>query len=197
VLSHDADLSRLTGAPQAVSDLKMAELREVSLGNDQSFASLAEALDAFPDARFNIDIKSDDAVAPAVEAILEANAIHRVLVTSFSERRRAVAVRSLPGVATSASARMFLPALLAGKAGLTPLVRLGLRSVDAVQVPERALRLNVTTERMLRRFHSAGVEVHVWTINDPAEMHRLLDLGVDGIVTDRADLAADVLASRA
>jgi glycerophosphoryl diester phosphodiesterase len=58
------------------------------------------------------------------------------------------------------------------------------------------LRLKVTTERMLRRFHAAGVEVHVWTINDPADMHRLLDLGVDGIVTDRADLAMSVLESR-
>jgi glycerophosphoryl diester phosphodiesterase len=193
VISHDRGLSRLTGRHVNVADLTVAELQDIDLGFGQTYCTLAEALDAFPDARFNIDIKSPDAVAPTVEAILEAGAIRRVLVTSFSERRRAAAVRSLPGVATSASGRLFLYSLFAAKASLTPLVRAGLRRVDAIQVPERALRVKVTTERMLRRFHAAGVEVHVWTINDPADMRRLLALGVDGIVTDRADLAMDIV----
>lgn len=193
VISHDADLSRVAGRDLRVSDLTMAELREIDLGFGQTYCSLAEALDGFPDARFNIDLKSADAVAPTVSAVLDANAVSRVLVTSFSERRRAAAVRALPGVATSASARLFLPALVAGKAGATPLLRAALRGVDAVQVPERALSLKVTSERMLRHFHSAGVEVHVWTVNDPTDMRRLLDLGVDGIVTDRADVAMGLL----
>ena len=196
VISHDADLTRLTGLKAKVGELTLAELREIDLGAGQSFCSLAEALDGFPDARFNIDIKADGAVAATVDAITDAGAIPRVLVTSFSERRRAVAVRSLPGVATSASARIFLPALVAGKTGATGLLRASLHKVDAVQVPERALRMKVTTERMLRQFHSAGVEVHVWTVNDPADMRRLLDLGVDGIVTDRSDLAMQLLENR-
>lgn len=193
VVSHDADLHRVAGRSSLVAEHSMAELREVDLGFGQGFCSLAEALDGLPDARFNIDIKSADAVAPTVSAILATGAVNRVLVTSFSERRRAAAVRALPGVATSASARVFLPALVAGKTGVTPLLRRGLRGVDAVQVPERALKLRVTTERMVRRFHSAGVEVHVWTINEPVEMARLLSIGVDGIVTDRADLAMEML----
>ncbi|HPU03974.1 MAG TPA: glycerophosphodiester phosphodiesterase family protein, partial [Rhodoglobus sp.] len=65
----------------------------------------------------------------------------------------------------------------------------------AVQVPERALGLSVTTERMIDRLHSAGVEVHIWTVNDPDRMRELLALGVDGIVTDRADLALEVVRS--
>jgi glycerophosphoryl diester phosphodiesterase len=75
-------------------------------------------------------------------------------------------------------------------------MRAALRGVQAVQIPERALGLNTVTPGRLRQYHAAGVEVHVWTINDVESMNRLLDLGVDGIVTDRADLAIDVVRSR-
>ncbi len=159
------------------------------MGEGQSFCSLAEALDAFPETFFNIDIKSADAVAPTVAAIRAGNATRRVLVTSFSDRRRRAAVRALPGVATSASARPFLTALLAAKVGLSPVVRRVLRSIDAVQVPLRTVGVAVISTRMIRAFHEAGVEVHAWTINDPALMRSLWAQGVDGIVTDRADLA--------
>ncbi len=118
-----------------------------------------------------------------------------MLVSSFDEGRRAAAIRGLPGVVSSASARRFAIALLAGKVGVSPIVQAALRGLVAVQVPERALGLRVTTDRMLARLHDAGVEVHVWTVNDPLRMRQLLDLGVDGIVTDRADLALQVVNS--
>ena len=197
VVSHDAGLARVAGIDRPVSAFTMQQLRETPLGYDQGFCSLAEALDAFPDARFNIDIKSADAVAPTVAAVLEARATDRVLVTSFSERRRRAAVRLLPGVATSASSSMFAAAFAAGSVRATPLLRRVLRDVDAVQVPETYSGVRIVTERMIRQLHSAKVEVHVWTVNDAPAMHRLLDLGVDGIVTDRADIALGVLTARA
>ena len=196
VVSHDPDLTRLAGIPSAVSDYTMAELRGIDLGFDQGFCSLAEALDAFPETRFNIDLKSADAVQPTVDAILAANAVGRVLVTSFSEVRRLAAVRQLPGVATSTGATRFAAALGAGKLALGPLLRRTLRDVDCVQVPMKYGPLAITTPPMIRRLHAAGVEVHVWTINDEPTMHALLDRGVDGLVTDRADLAMKVLESR-
>ncbi|MEO8710425.1 MAG: glycerophosphodiester phosphodiesterase family protein [Lacisediminihabitans sp.] len=196
VISHDSDLARLTDRQGLVSALTLAELRRIDLGHGQSFASLAEALDGFPEARFNIDVKSDDAVGPTVEAIRSAGATARVLVTSFSEARRSATVQQLPGVATSASASMFARALVSGKLGLSRAVRFALRNVDAVQIPERAVGLNAVTPRMLRFLHSAGVEVHIWTVNDVDAMIRLLDLGVDGLVTDRADLALHVIRAR-
>src|SRR5690606_16523546 len=98
-----------------------------------------------------IDIKSPDAVQPTVDAILSLGADDRVLVTSFAEKRRLAALQQLPGVVSSSSARRFVPALLAGKAGLSPVVRRALRGLVAVQVPERALGLRVTSERMIRR----------------------------------------------
>ena len=193
VVSHDADLSRVAGRKVRVNQLTMSELRRVDLGHGQGFCSLAEALDAFPGTMFNIDVKSPGAVAPTIAAIASASAIPRVLVSSFSERRRVDAIAGLPGVATSTSARRFVPALLAGKIGSGFALRRSLGGVVAVQVPERALGLRVTTARMIGQLHAAGVEMHVWTVNDPQRMRELLAMGVDGLVTDRADLALQIV----
>lgn len=196
VLSHDADLLRLAGRRVRVDQLRLAELARVDLGDGQTYCSLAEALDAFGEARFNIDIKSKDAVLPTVAAILSANATARVLVTSFSDARRIAAVRRLPGVATSASSRRFVAAIAAAKLGITPLLRRVLRDIDVVQAPEFLRGVLVVTRRTVRLLHAAGVEVHVWTVNDVSAMNRLLDRGVDGLVTDRPDLAIEVVSNR-
>jgi glycerophosphoryl diester phosphodiesterase len=196
VISHDPSLKRVAGLNARVSDLTMAELRAIDLGDGQFFCSLNDALDTFPETRFNIDIKSGDAVGPATAAILEARAKDRVLVTSFSEARRTAAVAVLPGVATSCGATRFARALAAAKLGSSGAVRSVLRDVDAVQVPTHYGLLSITSPTMIERLHAAGVEVHVWTINDPALMNSLLDAGVDGLVSDRADLALQVVAQR-
>lgn len=193
MIAHDADLNRVAGRPQRVGDLTVAELARLDLGGAQHMPTLAEALEAFPDARFNIDLKSADAVAPAIEAIRAGRAEERVLLTSFSERRRRAALAQLPGVATSASGPRFAAALLASVVHGGPVVRAALRGLHAVQIPTRAIGLDTVSPARIRAFHAAGVEVHVWTINDEAEMRRLLALGVDGIVTDRADLALAVV----
>ena len=192
-VAHDPDLKRVAGRSVSIAQLTMSELRRVDLCDGQGFCSLAEALDTFPETRFNIDVKAADAVPGTIAAITAAGAIDRVLVSSFSDRRRRAAVAGLAGVASSASARSFVAALLAGKVGAQALVDRALRGLVAVQVPERALGLAVTTERMIQQLHDAGVEIHVWTVNNPARMRQLLDLGVDGIVTDRADLALEVV----
>ena len=196
VISHDPDLTRLAGNASAVSDYRMSELGAIDLGGGQNFSSLAQALDAFPDTRFNIDIKSADAIAPTIAAIRAAKAVGRVLVTSFSEARRLAAVRELPGVATSTGARRFASALASATFARSAALASTLREIDCVQVPTHYGPLRITTPRIIRRLHLAGVEIHVWTINDAVTMHRLLDLGIDGLVTDRADIAIAVLAER-
>lgn len=196
IIAHDPGLDRVAHRRGRVAQHTAAELARVDLGAGQGFASLADALAAFPTARFNIDLKSADAVGPTVDAIRQLRAEHRVLLTSFSERRRAAALRLLPEVATSASGPRFARALLAARVGATPAVRSALRGVHAVQIPERALGIETTAPPLLRAFHAAGVEVHVWTVNDPATMRSLLDRGVDGLVTDRADLALEIVNER-
>lgn len=197
MISHDPDLTRLAGRRVRVGQLTAKELRGIDLGHGQSFCSLAEALDAFPDARFNIDIKSADAIAPTIATIREARAVDRVLIGSFSPERRLAVVRQLPGVATSISSRGAIAAVSAARTpGGLPALRRILRDVQAVQFPLSILRMPTMTPRTIAAFHAAGVEVHAWTINDEEAMNRLLDLGLDGLVTDRADLAMGVLATR-
>ena len=196
ILSHDPDLFRLTGRHVRIDQLTSAELARIDLGDGQNFATLAAALDAFPDARFNIDVKAAAAVVPTIEAVHKARAEHRVLIGSFSNARRLAVVRRLPGVVTSVSSRGAVLATWAGALGMPWLTRWALKGIQAVQLPERILGVRTTSHRVLGAFHSAGVEVHIWTINDPAVMNRLLDAGVDGIVSDRADVALGVLALR-
>ena len=193
MLSHDPGLRRLTGRDIPLRQLTAAQLRAIDLGQGQGYASLAEALHAFPQARFNIDVKSADAVTGTIRAVREADAQDRVLVTSFSDARRLAVVGQLTGVATSASARTFALAIAAARAGAGPVLRRVLRNIDAVQIPETRNGVRFVTSRTTRLFHAAGVEVHVWTVNAQADMRRLLDLGVDGLVTDRADLAVQLV----
>lgn len=196
VVSHDPTLERTAGLDVEVRSFLWSELRDVDLGDDQTIPRLDDVLRAFPDTRFNIDLKSDDVVEPAVHAVRSAGAVDRVLLTSFDEggRRRAAAL--LPGVATSACRSTVIRAIIASLLGSSALMRFVLRNVVALQVPLRHGPIKVLTPRMIRLVHKAGREVHVWTINDARVMHKLLDSGVDGIVTDRIDRALEVLRER-
>ncbi|NQX10293.1 glycerophosphodiester phosphodiesterase [Microbacteriaceae bacterium VKM Ac-2855] len=189
VLVHDAEIHDVDGRRIVVAETVWAELEHVDLGGGHGVPSLASALEAEASAPFNLDIKSSRAADPVVAAVLDAHAVGRVLITSFSERRRRSVVRRLDGVATSASAVPVLLALLAAKLGLTAVVRWVLRDVDALQIPERAAGIRTTGPRTLRALRVFGGEIHIWTINEPATMRRLLAAGVDGIVTDRTDSA--------
>lgn len=196
VVSHDPDLVRLTERKVLIEQLTIAELRRINLGTGQGFVSLAEALEAFPHARFNIDVKVENAAEATARAVRDARATHRVLITSFSERARAKTVSLLPGVATSPSARVFALAILAAKLRRYRTLRRVLRHYCAVQVPEQVRFLRIVSPRFIQDMHEAGVEVHVWTVNDEQDIARLLDWGVDGIVTDRTDIAAAIVARR-
>ena len=196
VLAHDPSLGRVAGRDVEVARLTMDELRSVDLGQGQAFASLEEALDAFPDLRFNIDVKAPGAVAPAVAAIERTRAASRVLLTSFSERRRLQLGVLVPQAVTSAGSRGVITTRLVSALRWPAAVGLARRGAAALQVPERVGRFRLVTAGFVEAVHRAGAEVHVWTVNDPADMARLLDLGVDGLVTDRADLAIPLIASR-
>lgn len=195
VISHDPDLARL-GRNVRIDQLTVTELKRVTLGSGQCVPSLAEVLDAFPEALFNIDVKSEAAVVPTAQAIVQAGATPRVLITSFSESRRRRTVDLLPGVATSASSAGVVKALLATALAPRDVLRRVLAGISAVQVPEKAGGVRIVTHRFVRAMHSIGVEVHVWTVNEFADMERLLSLGVDGLVTDRTDLAVEAISRR-
>ena len=172
-----------------VASLSLAELRTAL----PQVATLAEALAALPEARFNIDIKRADAVPPVGAAIAAASAAQRVLLTSFSGRRRRSVLRLVPTAATSASSGGIAGMILGLRVRTPALTRYALRGVQAVQIPERALRTDLAAPWSIAEMHAAGVEVHFWVVNDPTRMRELVARGADGIVTDRADLARDAL----
>lgn len=196
VVAHDPTLARVADRDVEVSKLTMAELRRIDLGRGQGFCSLDEALDAFPETRFNIDVKIESAVDATVASVAKVHAGSRVLLTSFSERRRRRLAAYVLDAATSVGSAGVIRTRLASLTGSTRAVSRALRGAHAVQVPERVGVFPLVTERFVAAVHRAGAEVHVWTVNDPADMTRLLDLGVDGLVTDRADLALPLAVAR-
>lgn len=197
VLFHDDDLSRVANDPRPVAAVTLAELERI-MGDRGGLLTLSEALDAFPTLRFNLDVKAPDAAAHVGRDV--ARHSDRVLLTSFSDRRRRAALaaaRAAGGEPATSAGTATIARLLGAVASRSPqLVRRALAGIDAVQVPERRGRLRIVTTRLVDAVQRAGAEVHVWTVNSPDDMTRLLDLGVDGLVTDRADLARDVIAAR-
>lgn len=194
VLFHDDNLQRVTGDPRPIAEVDERELARL-MGPRGGLVTLAQALEAFPTARFNLDVKAAGAAVPVGREVAEHGA--RVLLTSFSDERRLAALtaarragRGLPP-ATSAGTATIAKLLAAVAVGSKRGARRLLESVDAVQIPERRGWLRVLTPGLLRAAHDADVEVHVWTVNDPVDMRRLVSLGVDGIVTDRTDVALE------
>ena len=189
VLFHDDDLSRVANIPKAISSLSLQQLSEVTLQHGSRIPTLSEVFDLFPNLYLNLDIKSERAIEPTVRAI-ELHAAHdRVLVSSFSESRRskALALLSKP-VATSASARLVMLAWVSHAVGFGLGFKSLTKNIDAFQIPTRRGAIRFDTKSFLRRAHDASNEVHYWTVNDPAQMSKLIELGADGIVTDRVDL---------
>lgn len=195
VALHDASLDRTTDARGDVADLPWSAVRTARIGGIEPVPLLEDLLGTWPDLRVNIDVKAVSGIVPIADAIERTAAHDRVCVASFSARRREATVRRLSRpVATSAGTSEALAYFSQGAVGLP--VRRALRRVDALQIPRRAGRTTVLTARHVRAAHAASTQVHVWTINDPAEMAELIDLGVDGIVSDRADLLKELLVSR-
>ena len=188
VLSHDATLDRTVGVGGKVRGYTWRELARVR-GREGRPAVMRvdEAFEKYPDAVFNIDAKSDDVAAPLARAIREAGAQSRVCVASFSERRLQRLRGELPGTASSlgigAIARI-VAASRARKGAARRRLLKGLPEAQVAQVPLSFRGVPVLTERFVASAHEAGIAVHAWTIDDVDVAARLLDMGVDGIITD-------------
>ena len=197
VVIHDSTVDRTTDGSGRVRDLPLAALRELDAGH--SFRSLAGAasfrdagvglpsfsdvLESFPRTRLNVECKAAEAAGPLARLIESHGAVHRVLIAAISERTRVAALgyRGPWGAARSQVAAVRLcGALRAPRA-------------DVLQVPERWLGIQVVTPGFVRAAHRLNLPVQVWTVDEPADMRRLLSWGVDGIQSDRPDLLSAVL----
>ena len=207
VAFHDPRLDRVTDSAGAIEDLDIAAVEAADAGygfspdGGQTFPfrgqgvrvpRMEELLDRWPQARINIDPKSDAVVDPLMALLDRHAAWDRVCLGSFSDARLK-RIRSAAGgkACTSMGPRAVAIARVASVAGVMPR-----QGADCVQVPLRQGPVPIVTRRFVRAAHRAGLAVHVWTINDEATMNGLLDMDVDGVMTDRPGLLRDVFAAR-
>jgi len=186
MIAHDPGLWRVAGRSGMVNRFPASELARVDLGG-ASMPTLVEALDAFPDTRFSVDVKDEAAIPGTIDAIQRTNAHKRVMIASFSHRRRNAVLRGLPGITSSGTHRH----VLAGLSGLGSLTRV-LKHVDALFIPTQAYGVSLFSPSMVESARAHNVALGAWTINDPDEMAQLWRSGARVIVTDRTDLARDV-----
>ncbi|QGH69520.1 glycerophosphodiester phosphodiesterase family protein [Pseudactinotalea sp. HY158] len=192
---HDDDLGRVTGRSGPLEALTAAQVDAIRLDGGDGIPRLADVLDAFPGAWVNVDVKSDAVIDAAIGAIDGAGsgAWDRVVVAAFSHERLLRVRHARPQALTSTSPREIGALRFGGRLGRDYVGRGG---AVCTQVPVRHRGATIVTGSFVRAAHLLGLPVHVWTIDEPAEMSRLLDAGVDGIVTDRPDTLVDVLRSR-
>ena len=207
VAFHDPLLDGLTDRAGAIATLPIAEVESADAGfafspdGGHSFPfrgrgvrvpRLETLLLRWPDARVNIDPKDDACVEPLVALLDRLDVWDRVNVGSFSDRRL-LRIRALSRgrACTSMGPRAVAVARIAAWGGRMPR-----QGADCIQVPVRAGRIPIVTAGFVRAAHRAGLQLHVWTVNDPVAMRELLELGVDGVMTDRPRVLRDVLAAR-
>lgn len=188
VAFHDPDLSRTCGRPGTINSLPWREVSVARVDGREPIPLLEDLIGSFPDARFNIDCKANAAVDALVASVSRLNCLDRVCLASFSDQR----LRRLRRAFGDRLCSSFGPAQMVS-------LRSGSRvpfGGQIAQVPVKIGPMRVVTPGTVARAHRRGYQVHVWTIDDPVEMNRLLDLGIDGIMTDRPQVLKDLLLAR-
>lgn len=196
VCMHDTDLERVAGVAGPVKDFTSGELSQIRIAGTEPIPFLDDVVDALPGTRFNVDLKTDDAVEPLARLIAAHNLYDRILVDSFSQGRISQFRTLTKGRVPTAIA----PIGVVWTAFVPVLSRMISSPGVALQVPVSQkvgrLTLPVVTRTVIDRVHSLGKVIHVWTINDPDQMETLIDFHVDGIITDRPDLLKQILVRR-
>jgi glycerophosphoryl diester phosphodiesterase len=194
VAFHDDHLDRVTDRTGAIGALPWSEVARARLPGGEGVPLLADLLGTWPSLRVNVDPKHDAAVAPLLAVLDRTGAHDRVCVGAFSDRRLATVRAGTGGRVCTGLGPREVVRLKAASRG-APAGRLAAAAACA-QVPVRAGRLRLVDRRFVEAAHRRQLQVHVWTVDDPVEMAELLDLGVDGIMTDRPDRLRQVLEGR-
>jgi glycerophosphoryl diester phosphodiesterase len=192
VAFHDKTLDRVTDRTGRIARLNAAEVTAARIAGTEPIPLLADLIMAWPDVRFNIDVKDEPAIVPLVEVLRATNSWDRVCLTSFSGRRLDATRRVLPRPVCTATSPAGIGAIRAGLPVRTLAARFAARSVGCAQIP-----FGMATPRFIDRARAAGLQVHAWTVNDAAVMASLLGLGVDGIMTDQTETLREILVARA
>lgn len=192
VVFHDDTLERMTGEPDRVADLTWEELSKRRTKGGEAIPLLDELLEEWPDLCVNLEPKSATSVEPIAHAIRRAGAINRVCIGAFEEGYTQKLRELLgPDLCWSPAHSGVFRLWLSGWR-----LPVAVPEFPCVQVPTHFRGIPVVTKRFVRAAHARGVQVHVWTVDEEAEMVRLLDMGVDALMTDRPALLRKVLEER-
>ena len=188
VAFHDNDLSRTCGREGRIDELPWSEVEQARVDGREPIPLFEDLMEEFPNARVNIDCKADSGVDGLVASLKRLNCLDRVCVGGFSDRRLRRLRKQLGADLCTSFGPIQVTALVTGAK-----VPWG---GQCAQVPVQQGPVTIVTERTVERAHRRGLQVHVWTIDEPGEMHRLFDLGVDGVMTDRPAVLKQVLTDR-
>lgn len=202
VLWHDETLGYVADEPTPIAQQSWDQLSNTDAGDGNPPVRLEEVLREFPDLRLNMDLKVAPVVLPALQVVRQAGALERVRFASFSGRRLATLRAQEPAALTSLGTSEVAGLVLRAEMGLAvPRGRQawypGAEQVDCVQVPVSQGGVPLLTRRFVATAHRFGLQVHVWTVDDPAEMLRLAEMNVDALITDVPGLALEVLSEAA
>lgn len=194
VAFHDNDLQRTCGKPWRITETDWSTLSTARIDGSDPIPLIEDLLSSWPDVRINIDCKSDEAMQPLIETIRRTKCIDRICVGSFSDKRlRHIRSELGSGLCTAMGPQEVARLVLGSTTGIP--INPSQHALVA-QVPVRQGPIPVVTQKSIARAHQLGLQVHVWTIDDPLEIARLLDLGVDGIMSDDTEALKDVFVAR-
>lgn len=197
VLHHDRTLRRLFGRDDAVADLTWDQLRSLRTADGDRLLRPVDLLQRLPDARVAVDVKDPAALPGLLADVRRAGAAARVCLAGAGDDVLACAAAQEPGLTTALGWRSLVTFVAAARFRI-PATALARRPVQArwAHVPDRLLGAGVCTADVVARAADLGLHVMAWTVDDPERMHQLLDIGVRGLITDRPDLAREVLLAR-
>jgi glycerophosphoryl diester phosphodiesterase len=195
VVFHDPSLERVTDRSGRIDQLPWSAVSEARIGGREPILRLEDLLGAWPDVRFNLDIKAAGVVAPLVRTVRRLKVADRICLASFSDARIAAARRLFgPSVCTALGPRGIAALRLSSYSPRAAgLVRI---PAGCAQVPLQLGGRALVDERFVTAAHDRGLQVHVWTVDTAEETTAMLDLGVDGIMTDRPAMLREVLEKR-
>ena len=192
VIFHDSNLKRMAGISKAISDLTLDEVRSIELINGGRIPLLSETLENFPELRFNIDIKTEDALMNSVKIVKAMNCIDRTCLASFSSSRlKRIRELAGPDVCTS-SGQMDIFKMMCKSIG----IKFEGTQGDCAQIPLKQWGVPVLTKRFLETAKEENKLVHIWTIDDKEQMIKLIDFGVDGVMTDKPSVLKEAMTER-
>ena len=186
---HDITLERLTGENLKISDLKDVDIDSLKINNSSIIPRLSNVFEEFPEGLFNLDAKTWKSTTPIVDTIQNMGCRSRVCIGSFNDRRVHAIIKELGletchSMGTSNVIKFYLGAQLGVEQHFTS---------QCIQLPIKMFGISLTTRKVLSYARKLGIKIHFWTINNPVIMQQLLELNVDGIMTDDCVLLKEIM----